>query len=81
MSTLTEDWWRQHGYLAGRQIGEDLWLCVAPMLFTFRVMLCSEGYVHSFFCYEDLGLALAAFELWDGVGSNPIEGWTKHHAH
>lgn len=71
-------WWQQNGYIYGRQLDDELWVCVAPMLFTFRLMLCTSGYVLDFYCYENPHDALNAALLWDGK-SEPIEGWVKSH--
>lgn len=75
---MTEEWWQEHGYLAGKPIGGGLWICVARMLFTDRLLVCDEGSVYDFYCYEDRPLALEAFDLWDGTGE-PLPGWTRHH--
>lgn len=73
-----KEWWAEQGYIYGRDIGDGLWICVAPMLFTFRLMLCTEGYVIDFYCYERSADALAAAAMWDGR-SEPAEGWVKAH--
>ena len=73
-------WWQKHGYLAGRPLEADFWLCVAPMLFTFRVMLCTEDAAGlAFYCYTHLDDAMRCFDTWDGKGPNPVEGWTRAH--
>lgn len=69
-------WWVAQGYLYGRDIGEGLWICVAPMLFTFRLMLCTTEGVLDFYCYERPFTALAAAEAWAGTGE-PVAGWVK----
>lgn len=79
MPAKEREWWEVNGYLAGRPIGNDTWICVAPMLYTFRLMLCTPDYVMDFYCYPDRVRALSAFELWDGEG-DPPDGWVKHHA-
>jgi hypothetical protein len=71
-------WWQDEGYLAGREIGGGLWICVARMLFTFRLMVCDPGFVHDFYCYPDLADVLLAFADWDGTG-DPVDGWVRHH--
>jgi hypothetical protein len=72
------EWWEQHGYYAGRELDDGLWLCAAPMLFTTRLMICTPDSVHEFWCYPDRATALAAFEVFDGHG-DPLDGWVKHH--
>ena len=72
-------WWHEHGYLAGRHLEDDLWLCVGRMIFTWRVMLCTTEMALEFYCYEDLTQAMQAYEQWDGRGENPVPGWTRHH--
>ena len=71
-------WWAGQGYIYGRDIGDGLWICVAPMLFTFRLMLCTTGYVLDFYCYERMTAALDAASDWDGR-SEPAAGWLKAH--
>jgi hypothetical protein len=75
-------WWEKHGYLAGKRVegSDDLWICLMPMIFTFRLALCDEWSVMEHYCYpkEDLSYALAAFADWDGK-SPAFEGWTRHH--
>lgn len=80
-------WWHTHGYLAGRQLcppdalNVELWLCVAPMLYTYRVMVCDPGSVYAFVCYpRTLGLdhALRAWQAWDGC-SDPPPGYSRWH--
>lgn len=75
-------WWKEHGYIAGKAIEGGLWLCVAPMIYTLRMMICDETSVMEFWCYPKnrLGAVLIAFEGWDGKGP-PMEGWTKHGPH
>ena len=72
-----EAWWKEQGYIYGRDIGDDMWICVAPMLFTFRLMLCTPGGVIDFYCYERMTDALDAAADWDGR-SEPT-GWVKSH--
>lgn len=74
------EWWEKHGYLAGKPIQDGLWICLAPMIFTIRLMICDEGSVYDFYCYpqSNLGLAFAAFDEWDGKGK-PIDGWLREH--
>jgi hypothetical protein len=72
-----QPWWAQHGYLAGKPIDGGLWICVAPMTFTFRLMICTPHFVEDFYCYPGLGDALAAYNAWDGHG-DPLDGWVKH---
>lgn len=73
------EWWQKEKYLAGKQVEGDLWICLAKMMFTYRLMICDPGSVYEFYCYpyENLGRALDAFEKWDGHG-DPIDGWVKH---
>lgn len=84
--TLSDDrsdaWWQQQGYYAGKEIegSEGLWICLAPMITTNRLMLCTTDSVLDYYCYpRELGLtfAMAAFEVWDGTG-DPIDGWVKN---
>ena len=77
-------WWEAHGYLAGKCIDPDtdLWVCLAPMIFTYRLMLCTPTCVHGFACYEPrlgLAFAMAAFQKWDGRSAPPA-GYTRIHA-
>lgn len=69
-------WWVQHGYLAGKSIGGDVWICLARMLYTWRVMLCTDDFVYGFACYTDPDLARAAYDAWDGTGL-PLAGYTR----
>lgn len=71
-------WWEENGYLAGKPLSDDIWICVAPMLFTFRLMICTTDYVFDFYCYPSLARALEAFNAWTGRG-DPLDGWVKHH--
>lgn len=75
-------WWEDQHYLAGKEIGGGLWLCVAPMITTRRLMICDPGSVHEFWCYPydtaSLEYVLAAWENFDGTG-DPADGWVKHH--
>jgi len=78
---VARTWWEEHGYLRGKPIGDDgLWICLAKMMFTYRLMICTTDGVLDFYCYPRplLPIALAAFEVWDGEG-HPIDGWVKHH--
>jgi hypothetical protein len=77
---MSTEWWQEQGYLAGKEVGGGMWICLVKMLFTYRLMLCDEFQPFSFYCYphDDLGLALEAFEKWGGEG-DPIDGWVKHH--
>lgn len=83
MTETHQEWWEEQSYLKGKPIGGGLWVCLAPMMFTWRLMLCDprpDG-VHEFYCYpKERGLepALAAFDAWNGVGY-PLDGWVKHH--
>lgn len=77
---LTPAWWHSHGYIAGRELDAGLWMVVAPMLYTYRVMVATpEAPTGEFYCYTDLKLAAKAFMEWDGGSMNPIEGWTRYH--
>lgn len=81
MTTTREvEWWKDHGYLYGKPIGGGLWICLAKMMFTYRLMLCSEWAVEEFYCYphERLPIAIQAFAAWEGIG-DPLDGWVKHH--
>lgn len=76
-----DEWWVQQGYLAGKPLEGGLWVCLADMMFTYRLMLCdpTPGGVHEFYCYpKERGLvsALTAFFAWDGEG-DPQDGWVK----
>lgn len=77
--TTLAPWWEAHGYLRGREIGGGIWICLARMLFTYRVMLCTPLGVIEFYCYEDPALAEVAYAVWDGGKENPVFGWTRHH--
>lgn len=76
------EWWEENGYVAGRELGGGLWVCVAPMITTWRLMICDPGTVHEFWCYPydtvPLGYVLVAYENFDGTG-DPADGWVKHH--
>jgi hypothetical protein len=71
------EWWRHHEYLAGRPIGGGLWICLAQMIFTTRLMLCDEWSVYEFYCYPNEDDAWKAFASWDGK-SRPFPGWVKY---
>lgn len=43
-----DEWWRREGYLRGKELGGGLWLCLAPMITTLRIMVCTKDYVHEF---------------------------------
>lgn len=75
---MAESWWVAEGYLAGKEIGGGLWVCLAPMLFTTRLMVCTPAWVHEFWCYPQQVDALVAYEAFDGHG-DPLPGWVKHH--
>lgn len=79
--TTTEDevWWKKHNYLDGKEIGGGLWICLAPQIYTHRVMVCDPWGAMEFYCYEDPTLARAAFDAWDGSGECPVPGWSRHH--
>lgn len=76
--TKPKTWWEAHGYLVGKEITDGIWICVAPMIFTWRLMLCTPDYVIGFACYEreKLARALEAFQAWDGNGL-PLDGYTR----
>lgn len=76
---MAREWWEANGYIAGKQVEGGLWVCLAPQLFTFRLMVCDPDCVHDFYCYPHLADALVAYNTWDGTG-DPAEGWIKHHA-
>lgn len=78
MPDLNPTWWQKNGYLRGKEIGGGLWVCLAPMIFTWRLMLCAEDFVYGFACYDKakLDLALEAFDAWDGTGL-PLGGYTR----
>lgn len=73
-------WYVEHGYLMGKEISDGLWICVAPMIYTWRLMICTEDYVIGFACYdktpEKFVLVVEAFQQWDGTGL-PLEGYTR----
>lgn len=86
-------WWEENGYLRGELVepASDTWLCLAPMLFTYRLMLCDPGSVFQFWCYpKELGLdhalhcfhefaeACRALTPGEALG-DPLPGWVKHH--
>jgi hypothetical protein len=73
-------WWVRHGYVAGKTVAGGHWVCLAPMIFTWRLMICTEYSVLDFYCYpgQDLPLAQAAFHAWDGL-RDPLPGWVRHH--
>lgn len=82
-TTTDEDWWVKQGYLAGKPLDEGLWICLADMMFTYRLMVCdpTPSGVHEFYCYpKERGIvaALSAFFTWEGEG-DPPDGWVKHH--
>lgn len=79
MADTEPAWWEGHGYLAGRQIDDRHWLCMTPMIFTWRVMLCDKVSVLDFACYHTALEAMDAFEAWDGQGEPPGD-WIRHHA-
>jgi hypothetical protein len=85
---MPDPWWTKHGYLAGKQLTGDcrlpLWLCVAEMAYTWRLMVCdqADAGVHEFWCYpkekfSNAEVIVFMFEF-DGNG-DPHEGWVKHH--
>jgi len=79
---VSQAWWEEQGYLDGRPLEAGLWLCLTEMLFTYRVMVCTPppwGGVQSFYCYRSLDDARRCFDAWDGVGVNPVPGWTRVH--
>lgn len=78
MSVTTATWWEQHGYLFGKELGDGLWVCLAPMIFTWRLMLCTPDSVLGFACYDkaNLQLAVDAYLAWDGTGL-PLAGYTR----
>lgn len=74
-------WWRDFGYLAGKQIDGGLWVVLMPMITTFRLAICDPGSVYDFYCFPhaQIDKALVAFARWEGAG-DPEDGWVKHHA-
>lgn len=78
MAAVEPAWWAEQGYMAGRQLDESLWLCVHKMIFTWRLMLCTERQVLDFACYHTPAEALLAWALWDGRSEPPGE-WVRHH--
>ena len=77
------EWWGSEGYLYGREVALDLWICVAGMLTTWRIMLCDPYFsVHEFWCYPKTEFSphvvVLYAEAFSGVG-DPHEGWVKHH--
>lgn len=75
---MTVEWWKGHGYLAGRLIDGGMWIVVMPMIYTFRVAVCDEGSIYEFYCYPEREQAMKAYGEWDGR-SAPLPGWTRHH--
>lgn len=77
---MADEWWVAHGYIAGKEIDGGLWIVLAPMLFTWRMMICDPGSVHEFYCYPEdhFARAMEAIDRWDGTG-DPIDRWVKHH--
>ena len=80
-----DTWWAAEGYLMGKEIegSGGLWICLAEMITTYRVMICSPppGAVYEFWCYpkgNGLAAAIIAFTHFDGEG-DPLDGWVKHH--
>lgn len=79
------EWWEDVGYLAGRELtgqwaGSGVWVILARMMFTHRVMLATPSFpLGEHYCYEDPALARTAFDAWDGGPDNPVKGWTKYH--
>ncbi len=75
-------WWEENGYVAGKEIGGGLWVCVAPMITTWRIMICDPGSVFEFWCYprgtHPVDAVLGFFDQFDGTG-DPEPGWVKHH--
>ena len=74
-------WWVKENYLAGKEIGAGLWVCLAQMVTTVRLMVCTpapDGGLVEFWCYPHMDLALLAFDVYDGHG-DPAIGWVKHH--
>ena len=78
--TTEVEWWQAHGYLAARELEGGLSVCLARMVYTYRVMVCDEGGVYQFCCYplEDISTAIVAWSIWDGT-SEPVEGYTRWH--
>jgi hypothetical protein len=67
-----------------RELGDDIWLCLRRMLFGNTRLSLVEGDPDvvscshvSNYCYHDGGLALDAYEAWDGRG-DPPKGWVRH---
>ena len=75
-------WWERERYLYGREVSEGLWICVAQMIHTWRIMLCDPGGVHEFWCYPQEEFSPHIVIIWaqefSGQG-DPHEGWVKHH--
>jgi hypothetical protein len=79
-------WWRKHGYLAGKHLEGPFWMCVREMIYTYRVMVCTEDSADlEFYCYPKtrpgLSLAMQAFASWDGKNGDDVvpDGYTRHH--
>jgi hypothetical protein len=76
------EWWQKQGYLAGKELSEGLWMCIARMMTTHRLMICTRAFVHEFWCYPydtvPFSYVLEAFNKFDGTG-DPAEGWVKHY--
>lgn len=74
-------WWEEQNYLAGKEIEGGLWICLASMITTTRLMICTpapDGGLHEFWCYPRMADAFAAYEVFDGRG-DPLDGWVKHY--
>lgn len=78
MADTEPAWWQRQGYAAGRQLDQVHWVCVHKMIFTWRLMLCTEREVLDFACYHTPGEALAAFTTWNGKTVPPGD-WIRHH--
>lgn len=79
------EWWQDEGYCAATDLGADVWLCIAPRLYTWRLMLCDPFRVHEFWCYpiEEFDLRVVIDWMMEfaatGAKGDPHEGWVKHH--
>jgi hypothetical protein len=73
---LFEDMSWAKGYLVVKPLewaGE--YLTVIPMMFTFRLAVCTSTEISEFWCYEDLDRAIVSWTQWPDI----VEGWTRHH--
>jgi hypothetical protein len=70
-------WFIDNHYFAGRPPEGDLWLVVAEMIYTWRVMVCDDTTVYDFCCFQELRDAITCWAVWDGKGTPP-GNWTRY---